>query len=111
MALSIKTDRPPLAMDAHGVARVGGSRVTLDTVIGAYKSGASAEMIVDQYATLKLEDVYFAIGYYKAHTKEVEEYLRLGEEQADRVRAKIDASGHQRDLRERLLARRARKQG
>ncbi len=98
-------------MDAHGVARVGGTRVTLDTVIGAYKGGATAETIVDRYPTLSLEDVYFAIGFYLAHTPEVEEYLRQGEEIAKRVRAKIDASGHQRDLRERLLARRARKQG
>lgn len=111
MTLSVQINHPPLAMDEHGVARIGGTRVTLDTVIGAYKSGATAEIIVDQYPTLKLEDVYFAIGFYLSHTHEVEDYLRQGEEEADRVRAKIDASGHQRDLRERLLARRARKQG
>ena len=50
MTLSIKTNRPPLALDADGVARVGGTRVTLDTVIGAYKRGVTAEMIVDRYS-------------------------------------------------------------
>ena len=57
MTLSVQTNRQPLALDADGVARVGG---TLDTVIGAYKGGVTAETIVDQYPTLKLaEDSYF----------------------------------------------------
>ena len=104
MTLSIKTHRPPLALDVDGVARVGGTRVTLDTVICAYKRGATAETIVDRYPTLNLEDVYFAIGFYLAHTPEVEEYLRQGEEIAKQVRAQIDAAGFQIGLRERLEA-------
>ena len=110
MTLTVQTNRPPLALDADGVARVGGTRVTLDTVIGAYKRGATAETIVDRYSILNLEDVYFAIGFYLAHTPEVEEYLRQGEEIAAQVRARIDAAGFQTGLRERLEARKARQQ-
>ncbi len=34
-----------LSRDADDVIRVGGTRVTLDTVVGAYRDGASAEEI------------------------------------------------------------------
>ena len=104
MTLSIKTQRPPLALDADGVARVGGTRVTLDTVIGAYKRGAPAETIADRYQTLNIEDVYFAIGFYLAHTPEVEEYLRRGEEIAKQIRVRIDAAGFQTNLRKTLVS-------
>jgi hypothetical protein len=37
---------PPLHLDADGVMRVGGTRVTLDTVVGAYEEGATIEDIL-----------------------------------------------------------------
>ena len=104
---TLQIDSPRLVTDKHGVVRVGGSRATLDTVIGAYKMGFNAEDIVEDYDTLKLEDARFAIDYYNTHTPMVEKYLREGEEAAAHVRAKTDASGHQRGLRERLLKRRS----
>ncbi len=106
----INIDTPPLVADKHGVVRVGGSRVTLDTVINAYKMGFNAEDIVEDYDTLKLEDARFTIDYYNAHTSVVEKYLREGEEAAAHARSKIDAQGHQRGLRERLLKRRSNRQ-
>lgn len=36
----------PLTLDAHGVYRVGGSRVTLDLVVRAFQSGDTPEEIV-----------------------------------------------------------------
>ena len=104
---ALQIDSPPLVADKHGVVRVGGSRVTLDTVISAYKMGFNAEDIVEDYDTLRLEDARFAIDYYNTHTLIVEKYLREGEEAAAHTRAKLDASGHQRGLRERLLKRRS----
>ena len=104
---ALQIDSPLLVADKHGVVRIGGSRVTLDTVISAYKMGFNAEDIVEDYDTLKLEDVRFAIDYYNTHTPIVEKYLGEGEEAAAHTRAKIDASGHQRGLRERLLKRRS----
>jgi hypothetical protein len=52
---------PPLRLDADGILRVGGTRVTLDSVIGAYEAGATAEAIATQYDSLSLRDVYGAI--------------------------------------------------
>lgn len=53
MSLAIEQSQPiPLRSDADGVIRVAGTRVTLDTVAYAFKHGATAEEIVQQYPTL-----------------------------------------------------------
>ena len=57
MAFTIAPERIPLSVDAHGVVRVGGTRVTLDTVMEAFLEGASAEDIVSRYPSLDLADV------------------------------------------------------
>lgn len=36
MVLIVKAETAPLRIDANGVARIGATRVTLDTVIAAY---------------------------------------------------------------------------
>src|SRR5215470_8610969 len=58
MVLAPTTEIIPLTVDAHGVLRVGNTRVTLDTVIAAFADGATAEEIVQQYPSLHLADVY-----------------------------------------------------
>ena len=72
MSLVIESPPVPLQTDVDGVVRVGQTRVTLDTVIGAFKEGATAEEIVWQYPTLSLADVYAVIGYYLQRQPEVE---------------------------------------
>lgn len=51
-------DAIPLAKDAHGVYRVGGTRVTLDIVVRAFNQGATAGEIVQEFPSLQLPDVY-----------------------------------------------------
>lgn len=46
MALAVVPDPVPLDTDRDGVFRVGGTRVTLDTVVGAFTDGATPEEIV-----------------------------------------------------------------
>jgi uncharacterized protein (DUF433 family) len=77
-------DEIPLARDAQGVYRVGGTRVTLDLVVRAFNRGATAEEIVQKFDRLKLPDVYQVIGYYLKHADELAEYFetRAREEQA-----------------------------
>lgn len=41
MTLAIDADAVPIALDAEGVAPVGGTRVSLETVVAAYESGAT----------------------------------------------------------------------
>lgn len=107
MSLAIAQERLPLAEDADGVMRVGGTRVTLDTVVGAFNTGASAEDIVSMYPSLDLADVYAVIAYYLRRRAEVDAYLRRREEEAGAVRANNEARADPRGIRERLLARRA----
>jgi uncharacterized protein (DUF433 family) len=52
----------PLVADANGAIRVSRTRVTLDTVITAFLEGATAEEIREQYPSIQLSDIYFAIG-------------------------------------------------
>ena len=108
MALPIAAEPIPLEADASGTVRVGGTRLTLEAIVGAFKRGDSPNEIAAAFPGLELADVYAVITYYLRHRAEVEEYLRAQEARAARVRRKIEASqGDQRGLRERLLARRA----
>ena len=64
MPLAIATEPVPFTVDSDGVARVGKTRVTLDTVVAAFLEGATAEEIVQQYPTVDLADIYSVIGYF-----------------------------------------------
>lgn len=105
---AVDAEPVPLARDAHGVLRVGLSRVTLDVVVAAFHEGATAEEIAHQYPTLDLADVYGVISYYLRHQGEVKAYLSRRRDEAATVRrqneARVDPSG----IRDRLLARRSR---
>ncbi len=63
-------------IDEHGVMRIAGSRVMMDSVVAAFWEGHSAETIRSQYQSLSLEQVYGAIAYYLGHRQEVDEYMR-----------------------------------
>ena len=106
MTLTIATERPPLRVEPDGTARVGATRVTLDTVISAYNGGAAAEQIVQQFETLTLPDVYAVIAYYLRHTDEVDAYLRARRQQANEVRREIESDPATQRIRDRLRSRR-----
>ena len=103
--LLIETEPVPLEADVDGVVRVGGTRVTLDTIVAAFTEGATAEEIVYQYPSLSLADVYSVIGYYLQRRSDVEAYLRRRRWQADEVRKQNEAQFDPRGIRDRLLAR------
>jgi uncharacterized protein (DUF433 family) len=96
----------PLQTDSTGVIRIGGTRVTLDTVVGAFRDGATAEEIVQQYPSLNLADVYHVIGYYLRRTAEVEAYLQGRKADAETLRRQNEACFDPQGVRARLLARR-----
>lgn len=106
MNVAQTTERVPIHTDAHGVVRVAGTRVTLETIIGAFEVGATAEEIAQQYPTVPLVDVYSVITYYLRHKPEVEAYLKEREALAERVRGEIERQFPSDGIRERLLARR-----
>jgi len=106
LGLEIKVETVPLRTDADGVVRVGATRVTLDTVVEAFRDGATAEEIASQYATLQLADVYSVIAYYLRSTDEVEAYLNQRLDLAKKVREENEARFDPKGVRDRLTARR-----
>src|SRR5919199_2233431 len=104
MALPVVSEPIPIKMDADGVVRVAGTRVTLDTIVSAFSEGATPEEIVSQYSSLDLADVYAVIGYYLRHRTDVEAYLRQRQQRADVVRKENEARFDPQGIRDRLLA-------
>jgi len=107
MTMVVAAETPPLVAGAAGVFHVGKTRVTLDTVVGAFQDGATAEEIAEQYPTLSLGQVYAVIAYYLAHTAEVNDYLQAREQQAAEVRQANERLFNPAGIRVRLSVRRA----
>ncbi|MFN8516135.1 MAG: DUF433 domain-containing protein [Thermomicrobiales bacterium] len=107
MSLVVTAEPVPLRLDAGGTFRIGQTRVTLDTVVVTFESGASAEEIALRYPVLELADIYAVIGYYLRHRIEVEAYVRERQQLADEIRQKIESRDNPVGIRARLLARRA----
>ena len=106
MTFAIVAESVPLTIDQDGVVRVGNTRVTLETVVGAFLDGASAEEIAYQYPSLELGDVYAVIAYYLRQRADVDDYLRRRGIQADTVQKQNETRFDPTNVRERLLARR-----
>jgi len=96
----------PLKTDVDGVVRVGGTRVTLDTMVHEFEQGLTAEEIAYQFDVLNLADVYAVITYYLRHQDEVKAYLQEQEKLAEEIREEIEQQFPSKGLRERLLAKR-----
>lgn len=102
----ITAEIAPIEFDTDGVARVGGTRVTLDTVLAAFHDGATAEEIVYQYPSLGLADVYAIIAQYLRHPTKMETYLLRRRSEAEAVRRQNEQRFDPQGVRARLLARR-----
>src|SRR5689334_8052098 len=102
----VAADPVPLVHDADGVMRVGGSRITLDTVFEAFREGATPEEIVQQYPAISLADVYQVIGYCLRHLSEIEAYLSERRATVRTMREHNESSWPPQGIRDRLLARR-----
>jgi uncharacterized protein (DUF433 family) len=96
----------PFETHADGVIRVSRTRVTLDTLVAAFKDGATAEEIVQQYPSVPLADVYSVIGYYLRHQDATERYLVQRQNIATLVRNEVESRNNPIGIRARLLARR-----
>ena len=109
MSLTLEATQPlPLALGEDGIIRVGGTRVTLDTVAEAFQQGATPEEIQQQYPTLSLADIYSAISYILRHSEKVAEYLEIRTKQHLAVKKENTVRFNTSGLRQRLLSRRNR---
>jgi uncharacterized protein (DUF433 family) len=103
--LSLHAEWPPLRLDEGGAVRVGNTRISLDLIVEQYENGMTPEDMVRAYDSLVLADVHAAIAYYLRHREEVRAYLKRRTEEAETLRAKIEAERPRVSCAE-LLARR-----
>jgi len=80
---------------------VAATRISLDSIVQAFRRGESPETICQNFELLRLEEVYGAIAYYLANQDHVDAYLvRQGEKWAE---GKREAEPLPANLRERLM--------
>ncbi len=66
-------------------ARIAGTGITVQRIVGWYKLGLSPEEIADRIGHLKLLQVYAALAYYHANREEIDSDIENEEIEADRL--------------------------
>lgn len=69
-----------------GAYRITDSRVSLDSIVYAWRDGLSPESIRENFPVLMLEEVYGAITFYLANQVEVDSYLSQSEAELESAR-------------------------
>jgi len=108
MTWRVEAQPIPIAADPDGVMRIGGTRVTLETVIHAFDQGHTAEEIVSHYPVLRLADVYAVIAYYLNNEAVIQTYLEQQAKAAEEIWREIEAKSDYQAFRDRLLTRQQR---
>jgi len=67
----------------EGVYRVGGTRVSLDSLVYLFREGMSVESMVESFPALTLEQVHGALAFYLANQMEINAYLAEGQRAAE----------------------------
>ena len=62
--------------EREGGLYLAGTRVSLASIVFAFRDGTSPESIRDNFPTLALAQVYGAIAFYLSHQDECEDYLK-----------------------------------
>jgi len=84
---------------------VAGSRVSLDSIVRAFRRGDAAETICQNFEVLRLEEVYGAIAHYLANQADIDAYLIRQDEKW--AAGRRSAEPLPANLREKLLRTRA----
>jgi uncharacterized protein (DUF433 family) len=87
---------------------VEGTRISLDSIVYAFRSGLSPESIVQSFPLLTLEQVYGAITFYLANRAEIDAYLAAEEAAFDAMPQPLQTTDP--DLYNKLIAAKAARQ-
>ena len=96
-----------VSTEHDGVMRVGGTRVTLESVVSAFLEGATAEEIQMRYPALRLADTYAVIAWYLANRRQADRYVAACAGSSAAARRQCAARFDPAAFRARLLARSA----
>lgn len=80
---------------------VAGTRISLDSIVHAFRRGESPETICQNFELLRLEEVYGAIAYYLANQAYIDDYLIRQDEKW--VEGRRNAEPLPANLRQRLI--------
>ena len=83
---------PPFLPDAHGILRVGGTRVTLETLLGYYTQDASIEDLHRGFPTVPLSELHAVVCYYLRNKAELDVWLAFEASEWNRLRAEDEAA-------------------
>jgi uncharacterized protein (DUF433 family) len=72
--------------ERSGAYFIAGTRVSLDSVVHAFLRGESPEGIAESFPALTLEQVLGSLAFYLANRDQVDQYLRQGMEDFERLR-------------------------
>jgi uncharacterized protein (DUF433 family) len=75
----------------EGGWRIAGTRVSLDSLVHAYWEGRSPEAIVEDFPTLRLEQVHGAIAYYLRNRPTIDRYMSAQETLWEQFRHESEA--------------------
>ena len=99
---TIKTDMAKEYIEERaGSYYIAGTRVSLDSIVHAFRRGESPETICQNFELLRLEEVYGAIAYYLANQADIDAYLIRQNEKWGEGRRNAEPLPS--DLRERLM--------
>lgn len=65
----------------EGVYYVPGTRISLDSILYAFREGCSPESIREDFEGLTLPDVYGALAFYLDHQGDIDDYLSWRKDQ------------------------------
>ena len=70
----------------NGAYRINGTRVSLDSIVYAFREGESPEDIRSSFPVLTLEQVYGAITFYLANQSKIDKHLENAEAEYENQR-------------------------
>jgi uncharacterized protein (DUF433 family) len=71
---------------------VAGKRISLDSIVYAFRRGQSPESIRRSFPLLTLEEIYGAVAFYLANQAEIDEYLIREEKEFEKMRQDSQAT-------------------
>src|SRR5271155_313822 len=72
--------------ERSGAYFIVGTRVSLDSVVHAFLRGESPEGIAESFPALTLEQTLGSLAFYLANREKIDQYLRQGKEDFERLR-------------------------
>jgi len=95
----------PLAYWDDGSIRVGGTRITLDTIIHRFQVGDTLEEIHDGFPSLTLTQINDTITWYLNNQVEADEYLEERDAEAEKILQEIKSNPEYQARRQELYRR------